>query len=50
LQDFSQLFDGSKDNIEDLQLEVTEDSISQDTRLSQEGEQRLKDAKIEGMP
>jgi len=49
-QAFAQSFDGSKANIEDLQLEFTEGSIGQVTRLSKEGDQWFKNIKIEGVP
>jgi hypothetical protein len=37
-QDFSQMFDGTRAKIGDLQLEVTKVSIVEATGLSQEGE------------
>jgi hypothetical protein len=49
-QDFAQNFDGIRDNIGDLQLEVTEGSIAEATGLSQEGDRWFKNAKIEGVP
>jgi hypothetical protein len=49
-QAFAQTFDGTRDKIGDLQLEVTEGSIAEATGLSQEGARWFKNLKFEGVP
>jgi hypothetical protein len=49
-QDFAKTFDGARDKIGDLQLQVDEESIAEATGLSREGDHWFKNLKIEGIP
>ena len=49
-QAIAQTFDGTRDKIGDLQLEVTKGSIAEATGMSQEGALWFKNLKIEAMP
>jgi hypothetical protein len=49
-QAFSQMFDGFRDKVEAVQLDVTKDSIARVTGLPQEGEKWFKNSKLEDVP
>jgi hypothetical protein len=49
-KEFTQKFDGYREKVGDVQLEVTEDFLSEATRLSLTGQKWFKNSKIEEVP